>query len=136
MAAISGVGFALSFAYVGWKQYHFSITSNSHLLPFLMVTHLGILFVITSSMALSQNRVLEYLGRNSLVILCVHVLVKDVLSVLLKLVWKLGTFMDDISNGYALITAWAILVGCCAATEFINRFCPWILGKSRQKAIK
>lgn len=136
VAAISGVGFALSFAYVGWKQYHFSITSNSHLLPFLMVTHLGILFVITSSMALSQNRVLEYLGRNSLVILCVHVLAKDVLSVLLKLVWKLDTFMDDISNGYALLTALAILVVCCAASEFINRFCPWILGKSRQKAIK
>ena len=101
-----------------------------------MVTHLGILFVITSSMALSQNRVLKYLGRNSLVILCVHVLVKDVLSVLLKLVWKLDTFMDDISNGYALLTALAILVVCCAAAEFINRFCPWILGKSRQKAIK
>ena len=87
-------------------------------------------------MALSQNRVLEYLGRNSLVILCVHVLVKDVLSVLLKLVWKLDTFMDDVSNGYALLTALAILVSCCAAAEFINRFCPWILGKSRQKAIK
>lgn len=133
VAAISGVGFALSFAYVGWKQYHFSITSNSHLLPFLMVTHLGILFVITSSMALSQNRVLEYLGRNSLVILCVHVLVKDVLSVLLKLVWKLDTFMDDISNGYALLTALAILVACCAAAEFINRFCPWILEKAGRR---
>ena len=45
-------------------------------------------------------------------------------------------FMDDVSNGYALLTALAILVGCCAAAEFINRFCPWILGKSRQKAIK
>lgn len=56
--------------------------------------------------------------------------------ILLKLVWKLDTFMDDVSNGYALLTALAILVGCCAAAEFINRFCPWILGKSRQKAIK
>lgn len=136
MAAISGVGFALGFAYVSWKQYHISISSNSHLLPCLMVTHLGILFVITCSMTLRQNQVLEYLGRNSLVILCVHVLVKDVLSVLLKLVWKLDTFMDDVSNGYALLTTLAILVGCCAAAEFINRFCPWILGKSRQKAIK
>ena len=136
IAAISAVGFALSFAYVSWKQYYFSIASNTHLLPFLMVTHLGILFVITSSMALRKNRVLEYLGRNSLVILCVHILVKDVLSVLLKLVWKLDTFMDDISNGYALLTTLAILIGCSAAAEFINRFCPWILGKSRQKAIK
>ena len=44
--------------------------------------------------------------------------------------------MDDVSNGYALLTVLAILVGCYAAAEFINRFCPWIFGKSRQKAIK
>lgn len=125
----AGGGFFACSMYVYRQGWLFTIATSSHLLPFLLTTHLGILFAGSLSMCLSERPVLEYMGRNSLVILCTHVLVKDAISVMLKLVWKNDSFMDTVSNGYAMLTTVVICALCCLAAEAINRFCPFLLGK-------
>ena len=114
----------------------FSITTNSNLIAFVVITHAGILGMIALSMCLESMKlqIFDYLGKNSLVILCTHILVKDVISVLLKLILKNSTFMDEVSMEFAVLTTVAICIGSCVTAEIINRFFPFVIGKHYKHA--
>ena len=127
----SGIGFAATSWYMIHNQYSFSITTRDNLLPFLLVTHIGILFVVMLSLCISKNWILEFLGRHSLVILGTHILVKDIISVGLKLVLNNNTFIDTVSNGNAVLTTVLILIGCSFLAVAAERWCPMLIGKGK-----
>lgn len=128
---LSAVGFLLAFSN---NRYDISIVTHNCVIPFVLITHMGILCIITLSMCFAGGKwnLLEYLGRNSLVILGTHVLIKDVISVCLQIVWKNDSFMDVKSNLNAFATTAVILVISCVSAEIINRYFPFVLGRCKK----
>jgi len=133
VCVISAFVFCCAFVY---SPESFSIGSNDHLISYVITTHAGSLFILSLSMCLEamKIRVLDYLGKNSLVILCTHILVKDAISVFLKLFFKNYTYMDEISNGNAVLTTAIICIGSCVVAEIIKRYCPFVLGKALHRS--
>jgi fucose 4-O-acetylase-like acetyltransferase len=74
---------------------------------------------------------LEWIGRNTLVVLLLNSTCVRVYEVVF------GSFfnkLDDVAvYGMNAVVAILITVFCAIASEFINRFCPYLIGKKRIK---
>lgn len=93
----------------------------------------GILFWLQCSRWIQANRICEAIGKNTLVIFPLHPLVFSFLTGALVYLLKIpkvsldrANFSDLIGLGYA-IAALAILV---PMAEFLNRYTPWLLGRT------
>lgn len=91
----------------------------------------GVSGVLVLSVLINENKVLEYFGRISLVVLCVHGPVYRILTKLVSIPLHLST--DDVrSNFYmAMIIVVMTLVICAAVYETVIRIAPWAVGKKK-----
>ena len=94
----------------------------------------GVAAVTIMAMLIDHNRMLEYFGRVSFVILCVH---GPVYRVIVKIVSILvGMSTDAVRENVFLamfVVALALAV-CNAVYEVVIRIAPWMVGKSRKSA--
>ena len=97
---------------------------------------IGFMAVLIISILINRNKVLEYFGRTSLVVLCIHGSVYRVIVKILSL--PLGMDTDAVRENFILsmIVMVITLVICAAGYEILNRFMPWIIGKGKLKAAK
>lgn len=72
---------------------------------------------------------LEWIGRNTLVVLLLNSTCVRVYEVVF------GSFLNKLDDVYGMNAVVAILITvfCAIASEFINRFCPYLIGKKRIK---
>ena len=90
---------------------------------FLMNSVIGIIGLYLISLAVNKNRAIEYLGKNSLIILVFHT------SFLKMSITVLNKF---ISEGNAITTIISFLFSlCCSivAIQIVNRFFPFLTGR-------
>lgn len=97
---------------------------------------IGFMAVLIISILINRNKALEYFGRISLVVLCIHGPVYRVIVKILSL--PLGMDTDAVRENFILsmIVVVITLVICAAGYEILNRFMPWIIGKEKLKAAK
>lgn len=81
----------------------------------------------------SENYVLQYLGRVSLIILCIHGPVYRIVVKILSILLHLKT--DTIRNNFLLvmIVVGITIVICSLGYEVVMRIFPWMLGKRECK---
>lgn len=85
----------------------------------------GSLFIFTLSSLINKSRYLEYCGRTTLPILCVHSLFTQVVS---KIILK----CMDPTSWYAPLVAFVIVVALThIAAEFLLRYTPALVGKKK-----
>ena len=82
------------------------------------------------ALLLKKNAVLEYLGRISLIALCVQGPIYRVLATLVSI--PLQTSTDAVRSNFLLASRLVLmtLVLCILGYKFLDRFAPWAIGKT------
>ena len=109
------------------------IASETHLrvwqMPlFVLSSGLGTLSILWVSQKIERNGFLEWLGRNSLVIYCLHfTLMNDFYRLFIASLNTLNTFQSI----YALLLMYAMIIGICGMASWVLnlKYFKWILGK-------
>lgn len=96
---------------------------------------IGTAAIVILSLMIHHNSVLEYLGRITLVILCVHGPIYRVLVKLVSVPLHMSTDAVRENILLALVVVAITLLICSAIYEIISRFFPFIIGKKRQQSI-
>lgn len=100
---------------------------------FYLMAILGSLCVITLSSEIDRFKIrgqcLAYLGRNSLIIMCVHEPLKRIILMVLSKVVSMP--IDVIRNeiGMSIVAMFIVVAVCIPIIEIINRKFSWITGK-------
>lgn len=95
---------------------------------------IGGIFII--SLIIGKYRPLEYIGRITLVILCVHGTVYRVLLKLISLASGKDTEIVRQAPYYAAIVTAATIAACAGVYELLSRIFPVIIGKPRRSPPK
>ena len=95
----------------------------------LVTALIGVLALILISQLINQNRVLQYLGRISLVILCIHGPVYRIVVKIVSIPLHMGT--DAVRENFllAMIVVAVTMLICSVAYEIVVRIAPWMVGK-------
>lgn len=92
----------------------------------------GVAGVMILSLTIRQNAVLQYFGRISLVVLCIHGPVYRVIVKLASISLHIGTDAVRKNLFLALIVIAITMMICGMAYEIIIRIAPWMIGKRRE----
>lgn len=95
----------------------------------LVTALIGVLALILISQLINQNRVLQYLGRTSLIILCIHGPVYRIVVKIVSIPLHTGT--DAVRENFllAMIVVAVTMLICSVAYEIVVRIAPWMVGK-------
>ena len=94
----------------------------------------GVAAVTIMAMLIDHNRMLEYFGRVSLVILCVHLTVYRVIVKIVSILVGMSTDAVRENVFLAMFVVALALAVCNAVYEVVIRIAPWMVGKSRKSA--
>ena len=101
---------------------------------FYLMAILGSLCVVILSLeidkfAIRGGQYLAYLGRNSLIIMCVHEPLKRIILMVLSKVMSIptGVLRDEI--GMSMVATLIVVAVCIPVIEIINRKISWAIGK-------
>lgn len=92
---------------------------------------IGIAGVMILSVVIDHNVILQYFGRISLVVLCIHGLVYRIIVKLVSIPLHMGT--DAVRENFILVMLVVVLtlLVCAAVYEVVIRATPWMIGKSK-----
>ena len=97
---------------------------------------IGVVGVGLMAMLINQNRLLQYLGRISLMVLCIHGPVYRIVVKIVSIPLHMSTDVVRENLLLALIVVAITLAICSIAYEVIIRIAPWMVGKRHNKAKK
>lgn len=90
---------------------------------------IGVSGVAILSLMIDSNKILQYLGRMSLVILCIHGPVYRIMVKLLSISLHMNT--DGVRGNFVLVMLVVAVTAviCAAVYEVVLRIAPWMIGK-------
>lgn len=94
---------------------------------------IGISAMILISQLVNENNFLQYFGRISLIVLCIHGPVYRIVVKIVSIPLHMGT--DAVRENFLLVmfvVAVTMLI-CSAAYEIIKRITPWMVGKKKEE---
>lgn len=97
---------------------------------FILIALMGTVSLYTLSILINKSVVLEYLGRNSLIILSVHFVIFAVID---KMISATGIPFPQMGTISAVIITFITLLICVPIIYIVNKYLPFILGKSKSK---
>ena len=97
------------------------------------VALIGIAGGIALSLALKSSKLLQHLGKITLVILCIHGPVYRVLLKVISLVTHTGTPALRKNLVVSLFVTAVVCVLCAIVHQILNRFAPWMIGHKKSK---
>lgn len=92
---------------------------------------IGVASMILISLFINENKILQYFGRISLIVLCIHGPVYRIVVKIVSIPLHMGT--DAVRGNILLamiVVAVAMLI-CSVAYEVVVRIAPWMVGKKR-----
>ena len=97
-----------------------------------MTAMIGVTSMILISQLINENRILQYFGRISLIVLCIHGPVYRIVVKIVSIPLHMGT--DAVRENFllAMIVVAATMMVCSAAYEVVVRIVPWMIGKKRK----
>ena len=105
-------------------------------LMWFVTAMIGVVGVGLMAMLINQNRLLQYLGRISLMVLCIHGPVYRIVVKIVSIPLHMSTDAVRENLLLALIVVAITLAICSIAYEVIIRIAPWMVGKRHNKAKK
>lgn len=111
---------------------HTDMAHNVIPCTFYILAVLGSAFVITVSLALAKTNwggQIAYLGKNSLIIMCIHEPIKRIIITLMSKMAHIpsDTMRDDIV--WSLVGTLVVIAVCVPMIIAINKCFPWMIGK-------
>ena len=97
---------------------------------------IGVFACVLLSKAINKNRLLQYFGRISLIVLCLHGPIYRIVVKMLSM--PLGISTDGVRENFilAMIVVAITMAICSVAYEIVVRLAPWMVGKSYIKNYK
>ena len=94
---------------------------------------IGVAAVILISQLINENRILQYFGRISLIILCIHGPVYRIVVKIVSILLNLG--IDAVRENFllAMVVVVITMAICSTAYEVVVRLAPWMVGKKKVK---
>ena len=94
---------------------------------------IGVAAVILISQLINKNRILQYFGRISLIILCIHGPVYRIVVKIVSILLNVGT--DAVRENFllAMVVVAITMAICSTAYEVVVRLAPWMVGKKKVK---
>ena len=94
---------------------------------------IGVAAVILISQLINENRILQYFGRISLIILCIHGPVYRIVVKIVSILLNVGT--DAVRENFllAMVVVAITMEICSTAYEVVVRLAPWMVGKKKVK---
>ena len=98
------------------------------LVPLIIMSFSGSLFILGISKMINSSRILEYLGKNSLVIYCVH---GAILGVVLPIIGGILSIGSELSCLLSILIAYIItvVISCAIALVLNQKYLKFIIGK-------
>lgn len=92
---------------------------------------IGVAALILISQLINENKILQYFGRISLIVLCIHGPVYRIVVKIVSILLHMGT--DAVRENFllAMIVVAATMCICSVAYEVAVRIAPWMIGKRR-----
>ncbi len=92
---------------------------------------IGVVGVILISRLINENKILQYLGQISLIILCIHGPIYRIVVKVISISTHLST--DAVRENFLLVILVVVitLAVCSVAYEIVVRIFPWMVGKKR-----
>lgn len=96
---------------------------------------IGVVAVILVSQLINENKSLQYLGRISLIVLCIHGPVYRVVVKIVSIPLHMST--DAVRENFllAMIIVAVTMLICSVAHEIVIRIAPWMVGKKKIKVL-
>lgn len=94
-----------------------------------VIVQIGVFALILISQLINQNRTLQYVGRITLIILCIHGPVYRIVVKSVSITLHMGT--DTVRENFplAMIVVAVTMFICSVAYEIVVRIAPWMVGK-------
>ena len=94
---------------------------------------IGVSSLVLISQLIYKNKILQYFGRISLIILCIHGPVYRIVAKVVSIPLHMGTDVVRENFCLAMVVVAITMIICSVAYEIVMRFAPWMLGKSNSK---
>ena len=92
---------------------------------------IGVSSIILISQLINENRILQYFGRISLIVLCIHGPVYRIVVKIVSIPLHMGTDAVRENILLAMIVVAVTMLICSVAYEVVVRIAPWMVGKKR-----
>lgn len=121
------IGIAIFCLLVNVILTYFKLTTG---IMWFITALIGITVILVVALIIKQNRVLQYFGSISLVILCVHGPIYRVITKIVSIILHIST--DAVRANFLLLIVIVVftIVLCSLVYEMILRVLPWMVGKS------
>lgn len=96
---------------------------------------IGIVGMIAIAIAVGENKILQYCGRISIIILCFHGPVYRIIIKVLSVLFQTANNQVRNSLIYTLISTILSLIICAIGYEFVQKYIPWVIGKKKYSDI-
>ena len=95
----------------------------------------GVAAAILISQFIKENKILQYFGRISLIVLCIHGPVYRIVVKVVSIPLHMGT--DAVRDNFllAMIVVTVTMFICSVAYEVVMRIAPWMVGKKKKKTL-
>ncbi len=103
---------------------------------FYFLAFSGIFTFVYLLKKIGNSRILEYYGRNSLIVLALHYPIMDILVTLIFLIFGIDLNVDYYNAGIALGLTVLNFVLLVPVIYVINNYFPFILGKGSSKSFE
>lgn len=94
---------------------------------------IGVSALVLISQLIYKNRILQYFGRISLIILCIHGPVYRIVVKVVSIPLHMSTDVVRENFFLAMVVVAITMIICSVTYEIVMRFAPWMLGKSNSK---
>ena len=92
---------------------------------------IGVTAMILISQFINENKILQYFGRISLIVLCIHGPVYRIVVKIVSIPLHMGTDAVRENILLAMIVVAVTMIICSVAYEVVVRITPWMIGKKR-----
>lgn len=94
---------------------------------------IGVVSMVLFSQLINENRVLQYFGQISLIVLCIHGPVYRIVVKIVSMPLYMGT--DTVRENFllAMVVVAITMAICSMAYEVVVRAAPWMVGKKKLK---
>ena len=92
---------------------------------------IGVASMILISQFINENKILQYFGRISLIVLCIHGPVYRIVVKIVSIPLHMGTDAVRENILLAMIVVAITMIICSVAYEVVVRIAPWMIGKKR-----
>ena len=94
---------------------------------------IGVSSLVLICQVTNENRILQYFGRISLIILCIHGPVYRIVVKIVSIPLHMSTDIVRENIFLAMVVVAITMIICSLAYEIVMRVTPWMLGKSNSK---